>query len=84
MKDIVRRLAKGFAFRHAPVLLLVAFLPFPTALIGASIANPMARALFAATADPSPSASRPPDSKLGQPVNLSGEPGPDLINPQAR
>ncbi|MGW2220938.1 TMEM175 family protein [Nonomuraea sp. NPDC001684] len=43
LKDIVRRPAKGFAFRHAPVLLLVAFQPLPTAVIGASITNPMAQ-----------------------------------------
>lgn len=40
-------LSPAFAFCHAPLLLLVAFLPFPTAVVGASITNPMAQTLFA-------------------------------------
>jgi uncharacterized membrane protein len=47
LMDRVDRLSKAFAFWHAPFLLLVAFLPFPTAVIGASITNPMAQTLFA-------------------------------------
>ncbi|MBC2874832.1 MULTISPECIES: TMEM175 family protein [Streptomyces] len=49
LMDGVRRLSRGFAFWHAPFLLLVAFLPFPTAVIGASITNPLAQTLFAGT-----------------------------------
>ncbi|KAB7852738.1 TMEM175 family protein [Streptomyces mobaraensis] len=49
LMDRVRRLSKAFAFWHAPFLLLVAFLPFPTAVIGASIGNPMAQTLSAGT-----------------------------------
>ncbi|MGK5730441.1 TMEM175 family protein [Streptomyces sp. URMC 124] len=49
LMDRVRRLSKAFAFWHAPFLLLVAFLPFPTTVIGASIANPTAQTLFAGT-----------------------------------
>ncbi|MGI5339529.1 TMEM175 family protein [Streptomyces sp. CA-181903] len=49
LMDRVRRLSRAFAFWHAPLLLLVAFLPFPTAVIGASITNPMAQTLFAGT-----------------------------------
>lgn len=47
LMDRVHRLSKAFAFWHAPFLLLVAFLPFPTAVMGASITNPMAQTLFA-------------------------------------
>lgn len=49
LMDRVRRLSKAFAFWHAPFLLLVAFLPFPTTVVGASIANPTAQTLFAGT-----------------------------------
>jgi uncharacterized membrane protein len=49
LMDRIRGLSKAFAFWHAPFLLLVAFLPFPTAVIGASITNPMAQTLFAVT-----------------------------------
>ena len=49
LMDRIGRLSKAFAFWHAPFLLLVAFLPFPTAVIGASITNPMAQTLFAIT-----------------------------------
>jgi len=47
LMDRVGRLSKAFAFWHAPFLLLVAFLPLPTGIIGASITNPMAQTLFA-------------------------------------
>ncbi|PNE32260.1 hypothetical protein AF335_19705 [Streptomyces eurocidicus] len=47
--DRIGRLSKTFTAWHAPFLLLVAFLPFPTALIGASIGNPLAQTLFAST-----------------------------------
>lgn len=49
LMDRVDELSKAFAARHAPFLLLVAFLPFPTAVIGASISNPLAQTLFAGT-----------------------------------
>ncbi|MBZ4318406.1 TMEM175 family protein [Streptomyces huiliensis] len=49
LMDRVRRLSGAFAFWHAPFLLLVAFLPFPTAVAGASIGNPTAQTLFAGT-----------------------------------
>lgn len=41
--------SKAFAAWHAPFLLLVAFLPFPTAVMGAAISNPLAETLFAGT-----------------------------------
>jgi uncharacterized membrane protein len=47
--DRIRVLSKTFVFWHAPFLLLVAFLPFPTAVIGSAITNPMAQTLFAGT-----------------------------------
>lgn len=49
LMDRVGRLSKTFVFWHAPFLLLVAFLPFPTAVVGGSITNPMAQTLFAGT-----------------------------------
>ncbi|MCM2413993.1 TMEM175 family protein [Streptomyces sp. RKAG290] len=49
LMDRIRVLSEAFAFWHAPFLLLVAFLPFPTAVIGSSITNPMAQTLFAGT-----------------------------------
>ncbi|MWK37099.1 DUF1211 domain-containing protein [Actinomadura sp. J1-007] len=49
LMDRVHRLSRAFAFWHAPFLMLAAFLPFPTAVIGASITNPMAQTLFAGT-----------------------------------
>ncbi|MFF3176238.1 TMEM175 family protein [Streptomyces sp. NPDC057900] len=49
LMDRIRVLSKTFAFWHAPFLLLVAFLPFPTAVIGSAITNPMAQTLFAGT-----------------------------------
>jgi len=49
LMDRVDGLSKAFASWHAPFLLMVAFLPFPTAVIGASISNPMAQTLFAGT-----------------------------------
>ncbi|MFD4555220.1 hypothetical protein ACFWP5_13030 [Streptomyces sp. NPDC058469] len=47
--DQIRVLPPPFAFWHAPFLLLVAFLPFPTAVIGSALTNPMAQTLFAGT-----------------------------------
>ncbi|MBO0657454.1 DUF1211 domain-containing protein [Streptomyces triculaminicus] len=49
LMDRIGELSKAFTAWHAPLLLLVAFLPFPTALIGASISNPLAQTLFAGT-----------------------------------
>ncbi|MEU1671209.1 TMEM175 family protein [Streptomyces roseifaciens] len=49
LMDQIGGLSKAFTAWHAPLLLLVAFLPFPTALIGASIGNPLAQTLFAGT-----------------------------------
>ncbi|MGW0870999.1 TMEM175 family protein [Streptomyces sp. NPDC002740] len=49
LMDQVGELSKAFAAWHAPFLLLVAFLPFPTAVMGASITNPLAETLFAGT-----------------------------------
>ncbi|ARZ72505.1 hypothetical protein SMD11_6929 [Streptomyces albireticuli] len=49
LMDRIGGLSKAFTAWHAPFLLLVAFLPFPTALIGASIGNPLAQTLFAST-----------------------------------
>ncbi|MGW3310163.1 TMEM175 family protein [Streptomyces sp. NPDC001073] len=49
LTDQIRVLSPTFVFWHAPFLLLVAFLPFPTAVIGSSITNPMAQTLFAGT-----------------------------------
>ncbi|MGW3819991.1 TMEM175 family protein [Streptomyces sp. NPDC005046] len=49
LMDRIRVLSQSFAFWHAPFLLLVAFLPFPTAVIGSAITNPMAQTLFAGT-----------------------------------
>ncbi|MFJ3895076.1 TMEM175 family protein [Streptomyces sp. NPDC090083] len=49
LTDQIRVLSRTFVFWHAPFLLLVAFLPFPTAVIGSSITNPMAQTLFAGT-----------------------------------
>ncbi|MET9904796.1 TMEM175 family protein [Streptomyces sp. NPDC006446] len=49
LMDRIRVLSKAFAFWHAPFLLLVAFLPFPTAVMGSEITNPMAQTLFAGT-----------------------------------
>ncbi|MFJ8940805.1 hypothetical protein ACIRL0_34705 [Streptomyces sp. NPDC102365] len=47
--DQIGRLSNAFTAWHAPFLLLVAFLPFPTAVIGASATNPLADTLFAGT-----------------------------------
>ncbi|MBO2445964.1 DUF1211 domain-containing protein [Actinomadura barringtoniae] len=49
LMDRVDHLSQAFASWHAPFLLTIAFLPFPTAVIGASIHNPMAQTLFAGT-----------------------------------
>ncbi|PSM43657.1 hypothetical protein C6Y14_08460 [Streptomyces dioscori] len=49
LMDRIGRLSSAFTAWHAPFLLLVAFLPFPTAVIGASATNPLADTLFAAT-----------------------------------
>ncbi|MER5890924.1 TMEM175 family protein [Streptomyces sp. NPDC001941] len=49
LMDEVVVLSKWFVGWHAPFLLLVAFLPFPTAVMGASITNPLAQSLFAST-----------------------------------
>ncbi|GHA40876.1 hypothetical protein GCM10010372_46160 [Streptomyces tauricus] len=49
LMDRIDRLSNAFTGWHAPFLLLVAFLPFPTAVIGASATNPMADTLFAGT-----------------------------------
>ncbi|WP_405854691.1 TMEM175 family protein [Streptomyces sp. NBC_01515] len=49
LMDQIRVLSPTFAFWHAPYLLLVAFLPFPTTVIGSAITNPMAQTLFAGT-----------------------------------
>ncbi len=49
LMDRVGGLSAAFTAWHAPFLLLVAFLPFPTAVIGASSTNPLAQTLFAAT-----------------------------------
>ncbi|MGW1076181.1 TMEM175 family protein [Streptomyces sp. NPDC002537] len=49
LMDRIDELSKAFTAWHAPFLLLVAFLPFPTAVIGASISNPLAETLFAGT-----------------------------------
>ncbi|MEW2566646.1 TMEM175 family protein [Streptomyces sp. NPDC047070] len=49
LMDRIGRLSSAFTAWHAPFLLLVAFLPFPTAVIGASATNPLADTLFAGT-----------------------------------
>ncbi|WP_328496032.1 TMEM175 family protein [Streptomyces sp. NBC_00414] len=49
LMDRIDRLSNAFTGWHAPFLLLVAFLPFPTAVIGASASNPLADTLFAGT-----------------------------------
>ncbi|MGC5563371.1 TMEM175 family protein [Streptomyces sp. FR-108] len=49
LMDQIGRLSNAFTAWHAPFLLLVAFLPFPTAVIGASANNPLADTLFAGT-----------------------------------
>ncbi|MFJ2740826.1 TMEM175 family protein [Streptomyces sp. NPDC087440] len=49
LMDEVVVLSKSFVGWHAPFLLLVAFLPFPTAVMGASVGNPLAQTLFAGT-----------------------------------
>ncbi|MFF0739029.1 TMEM175 family protein [Streptomyces sp. NPDC004111] len=49
LMDEVVVLSKSFVGWHAPFLLLVAFLPFPTAVMGTSITNPLAQTLFAGT-----------------------------------
>lgn len=49
LMDRIEVLSRRFAGWHAPFLLLVAFLPFPTAVIGTSITNPLAQTLFAGT-----------------------------------
>ncbi|MER5386812.1 TMEM175 family protein [Streptomyces sp. NPDC002688] len=49
LMDRIRVLSRTFVLWHAPFLLLVAFLPFPTAVIGSAITNPMAQTLFAGT-----------------------------------
>ncbi|MEV6539279.1 TMEM175 family protein [Streptomyces sp. NPDC051665] len=49
LMDQIRVLSRTFASWHAPFLLLVAFLPFPTAVIGSALTNPMAQTLFAGT-----------------------------------
>ncbi|NED92354.1 DUF1211 domain-containing protein [Streptomyces sp. SID11233] len=49
LMDRIHVLSNTFTFWHAPFLLLVAFLPFPTAVIGSTITNPMAQTLFAGT-----------------------------------
>ncbi|CAM5484578.1 DUF1211 domain-containing membrane protein [Streptomyces spiroverticillatus] len=49
LMDQVVVLSKPFVGWHAPFLLLVAFLPFPTAVMGLSITNPLAQTLFAGT-----------------------------------
>jgi uncharacterized membrane protein len=48
LMDRIDRLNRAVAFWHAPLLLLVAFFPFPTGLIGHAN-NAMAACLFAAT-----------------------------------
>ncbi|MEV5752653.1 TMEM175 family protein [Actinoallomurus sp. NPDC052308] len=47
LMDQVVRLNRAFTAWHAPLLLLVAFLPFPTALIGEAFDNPLAICVFA-------------------------------------
>lgn len=47
--DRVDRLTRATAGWHAPLLLLIAFLPFPTALIGHAFDNPLAVCVFAGT-----------------------------------
>ncbi|WP_171163379.1 TMEM175 family protein [Streptomyces sp. I05A-00742] len=49
LMDRIGGLSQAFTAWHAPFLLLVAFLPFPTAVVGASISNPLAQTLFAST-----------------------------------
>ncbi|GAA0417310.1 TMEM175 family protein [Streptomyces luteireticuli] len=49
LMDRIGGLSRAFTAWHAPFLLLVAFLPFPTAVIGTSIGNPLAQTLFAGT-----------------------------------
>lgn len=49
LTDRIGRVSKAFATWHLPFLLLVAFLPFPTAVVGTSNNNPLAQTLFAAT-----------------------------------
>lgn len=49
LMDQIRVLSRTFASWHAPFLLLVAFLPFPTAVMGSGLTNPMAQTLFAGT-----------------------------------
>ncbi|WP_405167710.1 TMEM175 family protein [Nocardia sp. NBC_01499] len=48
--DEVDRLDRATAASHAPLLLLAAFLPFPTAIFGHAPDNKLAACLFAATA----------------------------------
>lgn len=47
LMDGIVRLSGAFTGWHAPFLLLVAFLPFPTAVVGAAGTNPLAQTLFA-------------------------------------
>ncbi|MFJ6695354.1 TMEM175 family protein [Streptomyces sp. NPDC091272] len=49
LMDEVVVLSKSFTGWHAPFLMLVAFLPFPTAVMGAALSNPLAQNLFAVT-----------------------------------
>jgi uncharacterized membrane protein len=49
LMDEVVVLSNSFIGWHAPFLLLVALLPFPTAVMGLSITNPLAQTLFAGT-----------------------------------
>lgn len=49
LMDQIERLTPALTFWHSPMLLLVAFLPFPTALIGKAFDNPLAVFLFAIT-----------------------------------
>ncbi|MEV0403764.1 TMEM175 family protein [Actinoallomurus sp. NPDC050550] len=47
LMDQVDRLDRAFTAWHAPLLLFVALLPFPTALLGHAIDNPLALCVFA-------------------------------------
>ncbi|MBO3748862.1 DUF1211 domain-containing protein [Streptosporangiaceae bacterium NEAU-GS5] len=49
LMDRVSGVSKQMAMWHAPLLFFAAFLPYPTAIIGSKVGNPVAIAFFAGT-----------------------------------